>query len=760
MVQTHRIETSRNGEAVKRFRRVDCIDCAFSSEFLIIGLNGLDNRKLVLNICSVHQKMELQQDVCILCTAKTKVVVPSQAQDITSIISSVLSEKINLEEFQNVHSSLKVCPLCLQNLLTVKILKEKFNKKLSVAAAECCLCSCSNHLVVPRDWQELDDILENITGLKRGKGSLICLNCIKCLHLLDSIRDNLVKKYVLLSQKSESVRSKIASIKKKHHDGNTFKCINNLDTALKHLTPVKDSKYNCANLDDIKLLKQVAFVKVYSMESRDDTRTSKSKNLHSSLTNHNFFKIKIKPKSKNISVHRRLPPKIDKKLISSDKNLIVRVARMNSNNLDLKTSLDVLKTPTKASRKMMLDKETWYGKKRKSVTFADERNIEIEYRNYEPKRDLEEKGDSTPLKPSLKKSGFNYEYAKSKEFDSDESTEMCSYVEDIKKNIDNIFDSFKADLKTTTKGGNEEKQAIVIHGDNEVVESKENEEEIDKQNLENRSERSLATNKQNEVSDDYLCAINSHKNTESESDKGSIIEEVICVNTNCKPVADKNQFLSTKSVMEDIDKDKENEEEIDKQNLENRSERSLATNKQNEVSDDYLCAINSHKNTESESDKESINEEVICSNTNCNPVADKNQYLSTNSVMEDIEADRIQSCQELSSAVNKGKEIHKKTSDEVKNPGDNVVRTIVDGTLEQQIDSSIANEGAQRNLNNDPNGDDKRKFETSDEEKLDSSPKRIKFSDGQGNEDKLIDFEVTDTITPKPQNEQPDSRDV
>lgn len=138
----------------------------------------------------------------------------------------------------------------------------------------------------------------------------------------------------------------------------------------------------------------------------------------------------------------------------------------------------MLKTPTKASRKMMPDDPLSSSKKRKSVTFAEDLNIEI-VDGVNRKKD---NSDVTPLRSSLKKGSSptaDLLANGSTENSSEEESELVSniikkigkdceesdddfgvsksYVKEIQKNNDSIFDNLKSD-KPAKKSKSEKKR--------------------------------------------------------------------------------------------------------------------------------------------------------------------------------------------------------------------------------------------------------------------------------------------------------------
>lgn len=100
-------------------------------------------------------------------------------------------------QFDENESSLKVCPICLEDILLVAEHKKAIDE-FSENTYSCSLCQSKKQLVSIKEWEHFDALLENINA-HRKRRCTVCVRCIKFLELVQKFRVNFINKYVSIN---------------------------------------------------------------------------------------------------------------------------------------------------------------------------------------------------------------------------------------------------------------------------------------------------------------------------------------------------------------------------------------------------------------------------------------------------------------------------------------------------------------------------------------------------------------------------------
>ncbi|XP_030758494.1 protein PFC0760c-like isoform X2 [Sitophilus oryzae] len=563
--------------------------------------------------------MELSRGICILCVSNTKIVSPPQAQEITSLIKDVLFGLIDLVKFDELNSGLKVCPSCLHDIVTLSKLKSNITEEFFGHNEKCSLCLRDEHLVAVSHWDHFDNILGNITLVKKISKCSVCLDCIKYLYLTDRIKLNLIKKYPHLDisdhqkikdklsrspSKSKSPPSSTSNAKSKSKKISKrpvkVKTSRDIKRLLKHLKPLNKTRFDVSNFKaDRKLYNQVAFVRIevpknLSRNSEPTVAHEKNKLKIKKSTEsyviekpdesrHNFFKIKLKPTKKATNAKVSTPHSSNDSLQSDQKKLYVKLLKMDlyattnvnecnrdisstniSNEIDTndneasyspKTSLR--STPTKASQKMF-DDEPSSSKSRKTVSFSDVLSVEVKA---EKKHNI----NGSPLKSLLKKSStLNTNLYSDSNCENDDIQSSSQAAEENNVSIRTSFDSDDEDEAT------ESVSALI----NKITHDKYNDDSSTLPNdIKNLDKTEKTPSVRSELSDDSNRDQELNENTdfftlevsENESDKD--LEEGPVSSTTDSEKKSLNETEKAQSNLEesDVDKSSKNDTSVDKQ---------------------------------------------------------------------------------------------------------------------------------------------------------------------------------------------------
>ncbi|KAJ8927118.1 hypothetical protein NQ314_020391 [Rhamnusium bicolor] len=403
--------------------------------------------------------MELQKGVCFLCR-DGKVIKSSQAEKAFKIISSLFSKKIlNTAEFNNIQSSLKLCPICYHKLVIMKHTNEniKTDNFKDDVHNKCLLCKSKQLSFKINDWPHFGKISDDLVS-KDEDAYIVCSECLFYLDTRHHIKTKLFSKYPQLKVKppteNEAKRRKskyrsevksdsaVVSVSRRRLVRGIINISSDEDVEspkkqslkldfLKKLKPLRHSEsFRRQQIvkSDSKFLKQIPYVlletsnfsserinnknilneiddketPVHKIHKKNDIKNSKSRKSGIPEIKTNCSTTKIKPRRlcpKSIKIKRELRKHdVGKRLVVNlSKVDILQHSRNYKPDLEIENLIDkfnVLQRPTTGITGRIPEessKDNFNGllketesnvevkAKRKSVSFAEDKNVEIEY---------------------------------------------------------------------------------------------------------------------------------------------------------------------------------------------------------------------------------------------------------------------------------------------------------------------------------------------------------------------------------------------
>ncbi|XP_018565255.1 probable ATP-dependent helicase PF08_0048 [Anoplophora glabripennis] len=385
--------------------------------------------------------MELQKGTCFICGNKS-VIKSSQSQKAYKVMTLLLPKDIlDPTEFNNVQSALRVCPICYHKLIIMKRISKNVEKNTSNEISEdhCLLCKNEKNLFQMNNWPSFSAISEDM-AIPKKKNCVMCSDCLFYLETRNQLKTKLFLKCPQLDNKSLTInknkrkwklkftpniklqstplseknkRSRI-SRKRKFLDTISVSSDDDLEpkkvlNPFKKLKPLKDYKLYKNNKmvkTDSKFLNQIPYVLVNNsnlFNIHNDTFSEDAVTKYTAEAENENFKVRDEDTILVTLRNELVKHGIEKQLVvnvsrmkmgkyknkgrrESDpdiQNLIDKFSILQSSNRTEENASTNVSNSSLIERQESFVEETEMSfeikNKRKSVSFADDKNVEIEY---------------------------------------------------------------------------------------------------------------------------------------------------------------------------------------------------------------------------------------------------------------------------------------------------------------------------------------------------------------------------------------------